>query len=85
MSPVVTLTVATLFSESRLTRTWVLSETGLPSTTLLPYKVFFTGSMVVLKPHFFRSASAISSGSPGWISSLMCFSQSRCRPVPQED
>src|SRR5260370_41584808 len=85
MSPVVTLTLATLLSESSLISTCVLSEMGLPSTTLSPYNVFFVVSMVVLKPHFLRSASAISIGSPGWLSSFMFFAQSSCRPLLQED
>src|SRR5580692_11830466 len=85
MSPVVTVTVATLSSESRLMSTCVLSAIRLPSTRLSPYKVFFEGSTVVLKPHFLRTVTAISDAIPTWISSFKCSSQPDCRTVPQDD
>jgi hypothetical protein len=68
-------TLATLSSEPNLTSTCVLSEIGLPSTTLSPYIVFAAGSKVTLKPHFLSSDRAASTDMPGCIFSLMCFSQ----------
>src|SRR6266478_23275 len=84
MSPVVTLTVVTLLSESRVMSTCVLSETTLPGTTLSPYSVFFSLSMDVLKPQSLSAFSASFNGRPGWISSFICFAQSSCRLVPHE-
>src|SRR5258708_33920495 len=84
MSPVVTLTVVTLLSESRVMSLCVISETTLPGTTLAPYSVFFSLSMDVLKPQSLSAFSASFNGRPGWISSFICFAQSSCRLVPHE-